>query len=83
MQGELRCDGGREFGKAEILHDDGVYAAVFQPEKLACGVFDFTSENQGVHGDETFHAVAVEEFHQLGQVFFGEIIGTQSRIEAG
>ena len=83
MKGELRGDGGSEFGKAEILHDDGIYAAVFQPQELAGGVFDFSGENQGVHGDETFHAVAVEEFHQLGEVFFGEIIGTQPRIEAG
>ena len=82
MEREAGRDGGREFRQSQVLHDDGIDTAGFQPLQLLCGIVDLRRKDQGVHGHESLHAVAVEKFHQLRQVLVGEIGGAQAGIEA-
>jgi hypothetical protein len=49
--------------------------------QLRSGSFHFTGENERVHGDESFHAVAVEVFHEFFEICLDEIIGTQPGVE--
>lgn len=72
-----------QLSKAKVLDDDGVNAGVFEVAELGFGVGEFGGEDEGVEGDVTFDAVRVEECHQAGQVFFGEVIGAQAGVEAG
>ncbi len=50
---------------------------------MGFGVGEFGGEDEGVEGDVTFDAVGVEEGHQAGEVFFGEVVGAKAGIEAG
>ena len=72
-----------EFGEAEVLDDDGVDAGVFEVAELGFGVGEFGGEDEGVEGDVAFDAVGVEEGHQAGEIFFGEVVGAQAGVEAG
>ena len=42
----------------------------------------FVGENERVEGDVALDAAAMEEFHQLGQIGLGEIMGAHAGVEA-
>ena len=71
------------FGKAEVLDDEGVDSGAGDEPELAFGGFEFAGEDEGVHRDEAFDAVLVEEVHQLGEVVFGEVVGAEAGVESG
>ena len=83
METEAGGDFFDEFGEAEVLDDDGIDAAVLEVEELGFGVREFGGEDEGVEGDVTFDAMGVEEGHEAGEVFLGEVVGAQAGIEPG
>jgi hypothetical protein len=83
VEAEAGGDAFDEFGEAEVLDDDGVDAGVFEVAELGFSVGEFGGEDEGVEGDVTFDAVGVEEGHQAGEIFFGEVVGAQASVEAG
>lgn len=80
---DLGSELGSHFGEAEVLNDGGVDAGVLRVLELAGGGIEFAGEDEGVHGEEALHAVAVEEFHEFGEVLFGEVVGAEAGVEGG
>lgn len=77
----IRRDLLRELCEAEILNNQRIDARVIDGAKLILGGLKLVRKNQRVHGHEPLHAVVVKKFHQLGQVFEGEIIGAKAGVK--
>ena len=73
----------RHFGESDILNDEGVDAAFLREAELVGGGFELTGEDEGVHGEEAFDPMLVEEGHELGEILVGEVVGAQAGIEGG
>ena len=82
MQPQTRCESFDHAGKAEVLHDHGIHAAVFEQMELRFGIRQFLGEDERIEGHVTLHPMSVEEFHQLRQILRREIVRSQPCIEA-
>ena len=82
MQLDVRRDFAGELGEAEVLDDERVHAGGGDLAELLLGGLHFAGEDEGVHRDEAFHAVAVEVFHELVEIRIDEIIRAQAGVEA-
>lgn len=71
----------RHFRKADVLNNEGVDFAFLREAELVGGSFEFTREDEGIHGEEAFHSMFVQKGHQLGQVVLGEVVGAQASVE--
>lgn len=65
------------------LDDEGIDSGFADQAQLFFSGFDLVREDQGIHGDETFDSVFVKISHELGEVCFGKIIGTETCVEFG
>ena len=78
---DIRRDFAGEFGQPKVLDNQRIHPSRRDFAQLLLGRLHFAGENQRIHRDEPFHAVAVQVFHQLVQVRIDEIIRPQARIE--
>lgn len=87
LGGGVNLDVGGEFdghfGESDVLNDEGVDPAFLCEAELVGSGFEFTSEDEGVHGEEAFDPVLVEKGHELGKVLVGEVVSAQAGIEGG
>ena len=83
MQLDIRSDHPGEFRETEILDDERVHPGGGDPAELVLGGLHFAGKNERVHGDEAFHAVAVEVFHEFLEIRFDEIFRAQAGVELG
>ena len=67
--------------EAEVLHDHGIHARVFEQLQLRRCIIQLTREDERVERRVSLHAMLMQEGHQRGQVRFGEIVCAQPRIE--
>jgi hypothetical protein len=48
---------------------------------MGVGGLHFGGENEGVHRDESLHAVAMEVFHELVEIRVNEVVRAQAGVE--
>ena len=92
-RGEGHLGGGVDFhvgrhrlgqpGEAEVLNDDGVHAGGGDHAQLGFRGRQLTGEHQRVHRQIPAQAVAVQVFHEFGQIRIDEIVSAQPRVEFG
>ncbi len=63
------------------MDDERIHPGCGDATELRFGSLHLAGENQGVHRDESFHAVAVEVFHEFDEVCLDEVVCTQASVE--
>ena len=82
VQRQLRTDGARQPGRAEVLHDDRVRPRPRDVGERRFGHPELAIEDEGVESDESLHALRVQKIEQFREVSRGEVIRPGPRIEA-
>ena len=82
MQFHIGRNQTRELCQAKILDDQGVDTRIGDQAQLPFRRLELSGEHQRVHRDKTFHAMTMQVIHQLRQVIFAKVVGTQPRIES-
>jgi hypothetical protein len=83
MDRKLGHNPGGKPHKADILNNQGIDSGAVEESEVLGGIVELTGEDQGVQRDVGLHPVAVAEGGHLRKFLFGEVVGTEARIEAG
>ena len=82
MDGKFRNNRRGEPHDPDVLHDQGINPGAVEQAEIVCGILQFTRKDKRVQRDVRLDPVAVTERHDLRKLLLGEVVGTETCIEA-
>src|SRR5437868_12729064 len=81
MDWEIRRKQANQPANPNILNNGRINTRRYDSSGVLFGLGQFVLEHEGIKRDVCFYAAGVQEFRQLRQIRFGEVLGAHARIK--